>query len=112
MFNWPVRCTAIASLLASVSMSIAPSANAADPDLKVDSVKLFTAQNGQVNEQVIQYTIKNVGSGDSPVPFGKIFITGGNATFTDGQKEVLLAIPEAQGQWRQLHRVCAARQPL
>lgn len=94
MFKWLGRCAAVTSLLTAVSMSITPTASAADPDLKVDSVKLFTAQNGQVNDQVIQFTIKNVGAGDSPAPFGKIFITGGKVNFPDGQTEVLLAIPE------------------
>ncbi|HEX3245833.1 MAG TPA: hypothetical protein VHX16_10550 [Chloroflexota bacterium] len=93
MVQWLARFTPIASLL-TVWMGIAPTVSAADPDIKVDSVKLFTSQSGEVNDRVIQFTIKNVGAGDSPVPFGKIFITGGNAVFTDGQKEILLAIPE------------------
>jgi len=84
----------MALVLAAISMSVPPSVSAADPDLKVDSVKLFTAQSGEVNDRVIQFTIKNVGAGDSPVPFGKISIIGGKATFTDGQKETLLTIPE------------------
>jgi hypothetical protein len=88
------QATALAALLlTALSLPAAPPVSAADPDLEIESVKLFSSPGGQVNDRVIQYTIVNQGDQDAPKPVARLTITGGKTSFNEDKKEVLLDIP-------------------